>query len=157
MTSPEPTASGEILGSALAIAMTLFILPRKTVRHACSGSSADRGMLATKCVAATGGGGEAGGRGADRAGAAIRSRGRSAGRRAARRIRPAERRLHLAAHLHGEIVFVAGDIAPAQALALPDVALEPDLVGESERQQALGERASGWHLPAPDAKPALAR
>src|SRR5262245_62598504 len=82
--------------------------------------------------------------------------GGSAGRRAGRHIRPPERRLHLAAHLHGEVVFVVGDVAPAQALALRDVALEPDRVGEPERQQAAGQRARGRNLLAPDAKPAFA-
>src|SRR6266436_5820729 len=83
---------------------------------------------------------------------------RSARRRVARLrlVRPAERRLHLAAHLHGERVFVVVDVAPAQALALRDAALEPDLMGEPERQQPLGERARGRDLLAPDAKAALA-
>ena len=40
----------------------------------------------------------------------------------------AERRLHLAAHLHGEIVLVAGDVAPPQTFALRDIALEPHVV-----------------------------
>jgi hypothetical protein len=54
-------------------------------------------------------------------------------------IRPAERRLHLTAHFHGEIVLVIDDIAPFEAFALGEVALELDPVGEPERQKALGE------------------
>src|SRR4029450_2171850 len=78
------------------------------------------------------------------------------GRPPPRHIRPPERRLHLATHLHGEIVFVVGDVAPAQASALRDVAFEPDRVGKPERQQALVERARGRNLLTPDAKPAFA-
>src|SRR5260221_218395 len=71
-------------------------------------------------------------------------------------VRPPERRLHLAPHLHGEIVFVIADVAPAQALALRDVAFELDLMRKPERQQSLRERARGRNLLAPDAKPAFA-
>src|SRR2546427_7489778 len=71
-------------------------------------------------------------------------------------VRPPERRLHLAPHLHGEIVFVIDDVAPAQAFALRNVAFELDLMRKSERQQALRERARGRNLLAPDAKPAFA-
>src|SRR5262245_64381350 len=51
MTSPGPTASEEPLGSALAIAMTLFVFAAQSFRRACSGSSAGYEMLATKFVA----------------------------------------------------------------------------------------------------------
>src|SRR5262252_9394924 len=142
MTSPEPTASVAAL-SALAMAITLFLLAAQTVRRARSNATRCR-MLATKFVAVNEG---------VMAGKVCR---RSARRRVARLVRPAERRLHLAAHLHGERVFVAVDVAPAQALALRDAALEPDLVGEPERQQPLGERARGGNLLAPDTKSALA-
>src|SRR5262245_66638841 len=51
MTSPGPTASEEPLGSALAIAMTLFVFAAQSFRRACSGRSAGYEMLATKFVA----------------------------------------------------------------------------------------------------------
>src|SRR5262249_31294789 len=63
----------------------------------------------------------------------------SAARCDAGRAWPAERRLHLAPHLHGKIVFVIGDVAPAQAIALREVALEPDPMRKPERQQTLRE------------------
>src|SRR5215470_6961909 len=155
MTSLEPRTSGEALGSALAIAMALFVLrPKRSA--ACAPGAAGDGMLATKFVAVNAGVRSCDGRKGRYAAAAIGPCGRSAGHRAARHIRPPERRLHLATHLHGEIVFVVGDVAPAQASALRDVAFERDRVGEPERQQALVERARGWNLLAPDAKPAFA-
>src|SRR5215469_8425055 len=139
MTSPEPTASVAAL-SALAMAITLFLLAAQTVRRA--HAQMQQGCNKIRCRQRRGGGGQV-----------CR---RSNRRRVARLVRPAERRLHLAAHLHGERVFVAVDVAPAQALALRDAALEPDLVGEPERQQPLGERARRRNLLAPDAKPTLA-
>src|SRR5262249_60223907 len=66
-------------------------------------------------------------------------------------VRPAERRLHLAPHLHGKIVFVIVYVAPTQALALREVALEPDPMRKPQRQQALPEVARGRNLLAPDA------
>src|SRR5712691_7754180 len=141
MTSPEPTASVEAF-SALAMAITPF-LPRPK-RSGARSNATRRRMLATKFVAVNEG---------------VRQRAdtsRSARRPVARLVRPAERRLHLAAHLHGERVFVVVDVAPAQALALRDAALEPDLMGEPERQQPLGERARSRDLLAPHAKAALA-
>jgi hypothetical protein len=43
-----------------------------------------------------------------------------------------------------------------QASAFRDVALEPHIMREPERQEAFGERALRRHLLAPDAEPALA-
>src|SRR3979490_306032 len=77
-------------------------------------------------------------------------------RSSTRHIRPAERRFHLAAHPHGEVVLVVIDIAPLEAFALGEVALEPDLMRKPERQETLGERALGRHLLAPDAEAAFA-
>src|SRR3954471_14565590 len=48
------------------------------------------------------------------------------------RIDPAESGFHLAAHSHGDIVFVACDVAPFEALVLRYVAPERDAVRESE-------------------------
>src|SRR5262252_2747451 len=142
MTSPEPTASVEAF-SVLAMAITPFLSGAHTVRRALKCSEAPNACNKIRCSQRRG-----------RGGGPIRRR--SARRRAARLVRPAERRLHLAAHLHGERVFVVVDVAPAQALALRDTALEPDLMGEPERQQPLGERARGRDLLAPHAKAALA-
>src|SRR5262249_35011118 len=148
--SPGPTASEEPLGSALAIAMTLFVFAAQSFAAPAPGVA-----RATKCLQQNSLQSTRCGRQRGRSCSGW-PRGWSAGRRAARHIRPAERRLHLAAHLHGEIVFVVGDVAPAQASALRDVAFQPDLVGEPERQQALVERAPGRNLLAPHAKPAFA-
>src|SRR5215469_4453490 len=142
MTSPEPTASVAPF-SALAMAITLFFLAAQTVRRARAQMQQGAECLQQNSLPST--------KGRRRAGMPAVSQAR-----VARLVRPAERRLHLAAHLHGERVFVAVDVAPAQALALRDAALEPDLMGEPERQQPLGERARGGNLLAPDAKPALA-
>src|SRR5262249_2235904 len=65
-------------------------------------------------------------------------------------------RLHFTAHLHGKIIFVISDIAPAQTLPLADVTLEPHLMRQAERQQALGKRARGGNLFTPDAESTLA-
>src|SRR6516164_7966673 len=124
MTSPEPTASVAAL-SALTMAITLFLSgPRRSGARALKCNKVPNACNKIRCRQRRGGGGQV-----------CR---RSARRRVARLVRPAERRLHLAAHLHGERVFVAVDVAPAQALALRDAALEPDLMREPERQQPLG-------------------
>src|SRR5262249_11908920 len=147
---------GEALGSAWAIAMAPFVFAAQTFRRARSGSSRATECLQQNSLQSTQACGHGTAEKAAPAAAAIGPCGRSAGHRAARHIRPPERRLHLATHLHGQIVFIVGDIAPAQASALRDVAFEPDLVGKPERQQALVERARGRNLLAPDAKPAFA-
>src|SRR5437764_549635 len=48
------------------------------------------------------------------------------------------------------------DVAPFEALALLDVALELDVMGDAQRKIALIERGVGWRLLAPNAEPALA-
>src|SRR5262245_26716263 len=61
---------------------------------------------------------------------------------------PPERRLHLAPHFHGKIVFVIGDVAPAQAITLREVALEPDPMRKpSGSKPCASERAAGTCLP----------
>src|SRR5215470_6795920 len=142
MTSPEPTASVAAF-SALAMAITLFLSgPKDGPARALKCNKVPNACNKIRCRQRRGAGGQV-----------CR---RSARRRVAWPVGPAERRLHLAAHLHGERVFVVVDVAPAQALALRDAALEPDLMGEPERQQPLGERARGRDLLAPHAKAALA-
>src|SRR5262249_51602084 len=121
MTSPEPTASVAAL-SAWGMAITLFLLAAQTVRRARSNATRCR-MLATKFVAVNEG---------VMAGKVCR---RSARRRVARLVRPAERRLHLAAHLHGERGFGPVDVAPAQALAPPHAPPEPDPIGGPQPPQ----------------------
>src|SRR5262249_61387931 len=116
MTSPEPTASVAAF-SALAMAITLFLFAAQTAGRALTYRRAEclqqnslpstKGVVAGRCV---------GGQPGNGAPASF----------------PAERRLHLAAHLHGERVFVVVDVAPAQALALRDLPPEPSLQGQPQ-------------------------